>query len=240
MHVSIQALPATVNRRDALVDWILADLPPQAEVLEVGAGRGRWDYPRHIRESVRRLVGVDPDPGIHDNPYLHEHYQMTLEAFARCEIHQFNAIYAQMVLEHIKEPPNFASAVFSLLKPGGAFFSVTPNLAHYFGIASYLAKRLGIQERLLRRLRGEPMADSYHFAAVYRMNTVWSLRSLFQEVGAARLDFRMLESPPDFACYLPKPLKFIPYLHSSLVYALRLYPFMGTILFRALKSHQSH
>ena len=101
MQVSIKALPATVNRRDALVDWILVDLPPQADVLEVGSGRGRWDYPGHIRESVRSLVGVDPDPGIHDNPYLHERYQMTLEAFAQREAHQFDAIYTHMVLEHI-------------------------------------------------------------------------------------------------------------------------------------------
>jgi hypothetical protein len=81
------------------------------------------------------------------------------------------------------------------------------------------------------------MANSYHFAAVYRMNTLWSLRSLFQQIGAARLDFRMLKSPSDFACYFPKPLKFIPNLHSSLMYALRLYPFMGTILFCTQKPY---
>ncbi len=236
MQVSIQAIPATVNRCNALLDWVLTDLPPYAEVLEVGAGRGMWDYPMYIRESGHRLVGVDPDPGIYDNPYLHERYQMTLEAFAQRETHQFDAIYTHMVLEHIEEPSSFVSAVFRLLKPGGALLSVTPNLAHYFGIASYLAGQLGIQDWLLRRLRGEPMADSYHFGAAYRMNTVWSLRNLFQQVGAAHLDFRMLESPPDFACYFPRPLKFVPYLHSSLVYTLRLYPFMGTILFRAQKS----
>jgi 2-polyprenyl-3-methyl-5-hydroxy-6-metoxy-1,4-benzoquinol methylase len=99
-----------------------------------------------ICESGHRLVGIDPDPGIYDNPYLHERYQTTLEAFVQCETRQFNAIYTQMVLEHIKEPSTFASAVFRLLKPGGAFFSVTPNLAHYFGIASYLAGRLGLQD----------------------------------------------------------------------------------------------
>ena len=101
MHVSIQALPATTNRRDALVDWILTSLPPHVGVLEVGPGRGRWDYPVRIRKSGRRLVGVDPDPGIHDNPYLHERYQMTLEALAQREAHQFDAIYTHMVLEHI-------------------------------------------------------------------------------------------------------------------------------------------
>jgi len=239
MQFSIRVIPASVNRCDALVDWILTDVPAHAEVLEVGAGRGTWDYPLHIRGLVHRLVGVDPDPGICDNPYLHDHYQMTLEAFARCEICQFDAIYTHMVLEHIEEPPASVSAVWQLLKPGGAFFSVTPNLAHYFGVVSCLSERLGIQDWLLRRLRGssEPTTDAYHFRAPYRMNSIWALRRLFQQAGAAHLDFRMLESPPAFACYFPKPLRFMPYLHSSLMYALRLYPFMGTILFRALKPH---
>ena len=237
MQVSVEAIPATVNRCDALLDWVLTDLSPHAVVLEVGTGRGVFDYPLHIRKSVHCLVGVDPDPGICDNPYLDERYQTTLEAFAQGETRQFDAIYTHMVLEHVEDPSAFVSAVYQLLKPGGAFFSVTPNLVHYFGMASYLSERLGIQDWLLRRLRGDSTIDSYHFKATYLMNTIWTLQRLFRKVDAARVDFRMLESVSDFACYFPRPLKFIPSLHSSLMYALRLYPFMGTILFRAVKPH---
>lgn len=237
MQISIQAIPPATNRRDALLAWLLADLSPHAEVLEVGSGQGMWDYPKHIRESVHLLVGVDPDPGILDNPYLHERYQMSLEAFAQRETRQFDLIYAHMVLEHVEDPPAFVSAAYKLLKPGGAFFSVTPNLAHYFGIVSFVTERLGVQNWLLQRLRGEAMASSYHFRAIYRMNTIWAIQRLFQQVGAARLDFKMLESVSDFACYFPKSFRFIPRLHSSLMYALRLYAFMGTILFCAVKPH---
>jgi SAM-dependent methyltransferase len=236
MSVSIEAIPPTVKRCEALVEWVLTDLNAQARVLEAGAGLGEWDFPAQIRERAQCLVGVDPDPVICRNPYLDEWHPMTLESFAQRETREFDVIYSHMLLEHVENPPAFLAAAWKLLKPAGTFFGVTPNLAHYFGVASYLAERLGIQEWLLRRLRGESLADAYHFRTAYQMNTIWTLRRLFRLVGAARLDLRMLEVPSDFACYFPRPLKLIPHLHSSLVYALGMHWFMGTILLRALKS----
>jgi SAM-dependent methyltransferase len=236
MSVSIQAIPPTVNRCQALVDWMLTDLNEKATVLEAGAGLGEWDFPVQIRKRAQCLVGVDPAPVICQNPYLDERHQMTLESFAQCETREFDVIYSHMLPEHVEDPRAFLAAAWKLLKPAGAFFSVTPNLAHYFGIASYLADRLGIQEWLLRHLRGESLTDAYHFRTAYRMNTIWTLRKLFRFVGAARFDLRMLELPSDFACYFPRRLKLIPHLHSSLVYAFGMHWFMGTILLRALKS----
>jgi SAM-dependent methyltransferase len=119
MQVSIQSISPTINRRKALTNWILADLPSQAEVLEVGAGGGRWDYPAAIAAQAH-LIGVDPDPDVYDNPYLHDRYQMTLESFAQGGQYQFDAIYSHMVLEHVDDPLAFVSAAWKLLKPGGA------------------------------------------------------------------------------------------------------------------------
>jgi SAM-dependent methyltransferase len=235
MSISIQAVPPTVSRCQALADWVLDDLNSHAMVLEAGAGLGEWDFPARIRRRAKCLVGVDPDPVISRNPHLDEWHSMTLESYAQSETREFDVIYSHMLLEHVEDPPAFLAAAWKLLKPAGTFFGVTPNLAHYFGVASYLAQRLGIQAWLLQRLRGKSLADEYHLRTAYRMNTIWMLRRLFRLVGAARLDLRMLEVPSDFACYFPRPLKLIPYLHSSFVHGLRMRRFMGTILLRAQK-----
>jgi SAM-dependent methyltransferase len=238
MQVAVQAIPASTHRSAALAEWILTSLPAQSDVLDVGAGAGRSGFSKRMFESSRGMVlcGVDPDPAIQRNPYLHERYQATLEAFSlQCGTRRFDALYSHMVLEHVEEPTALVAAVWRLLKPGGSFFSVTPNLLHYFGMAGFVSERLGIQDRLLRRLRGNEKVDSYHFTAVYRMNTVWKVQSLFRQVGAARLDFKMLEQPYAFAKYLPRPFRFLPYAYGSTLYALRLYPLMSMLLFRAVK-----
>jgi SAM-dependent methyltransferase len=160
---TISVLPAGTDQWQVFPTWITQYCGPQAVVLEVGAGRGDGGYPKLVRDRVGRLVAVDPDPRIWENPYCHECFQISLEEYARKHSVGFDCIYAFYVVEHLQNPPELLRAVWKLLRIGGNFFAATPNLCHYFGSLALITQRLGIQDWLLRRLRGTEVWQSYHF-----------------------------------------------------------------------------
>jgi SAM-dependent methyltransferase len=235
MDVHVDVLPSDRSHIETFIAWVAASLPTSSLVLEVGAGEAKRGYVQQVRDKTPYLVGVDPSPTIQNNPYLDERHQMDLVAFAEQEERQFDVIFTKMVLEHVEYPDEFLQSIWKLLKPGGLFLSITPNLCHYFGLTTSLTESLGIQEFLLRLLRGGSIVDNYHFRTFYQMNTIRKLSRLLQLVGASRIEFKMIDSPRVFLPYFPKFLSFIPYVYSSLVYKFGISSCMGTIMFCALK-----
>jgi SAM-dependent methyltransferase len=214
-------------------------MPQHPDVLEIGPGDGSSPiYTEGIHDCARLLAGVDPDPAIARNPHLDERYQCDIETFASQQDRRtFDIVYSYMVIEHVADPQPFLSSICKVLRPGGAFFAATPNLTHYFGLASYVTQRIGLQEWLLYALRGRATAEGYHCSTHYRMNTLASLTKQLRLARFCSVEFRMLEHPPDFACYFPRPLRFAAYAHSRLVYALKAPSLMGTIMFKATRGH---
>ena len=118
------------------------------------AGAGASTTSRRASAArARRLVGVDPDPGVLRRPWLDDGHQSLVEEFAPTTDERFDVALCVYVVEHVEAPGPFLEAIRSLLVPGGSCFGVTPNLWHYFGLASAAAARLGIQDWVLRRLR---------------------------------------------------------------------------------------
>ena len=54
-----------------LRDWVLKRLTPRSTLLDLGAGAGIVTQ-MNFREQAARVCGVDLDPRVADNPYLHE------------------------------------------------------------------------------------------------------------------------------------------------------------------------
>jgi 2-polyprenyl-3-methyl-5-hydroxy-6-metoxy-1,4-benzoquinol methylase len=230
---TISALPPETDREKALADWILQHCNADSQVLEIGAGRGNLSFPGEISHGVGKLVGIDPDPGISENPFLHEKHQCSLEEYAaRCP-ERFDCTYAYMVMEHLDDPVRFLKTCREVLLPGGHFFAATPNILHYFAMVAWMSGLMGIQDGLLRILVGGEATERYHFRARYRVNRIARITNILQEAGFSQVEFRMLDNPSCFEWYLPKVLGLLPRLYSRSVYWMRKPEFMGTILFHA-------
>ena len=126
---------------DELADWIDSAHPGPISVLDVGGGGSFYDFPAALRPRARRMVGVDPDAGVTGRPWLDEGHQLLVEEFAPTTAERFDVALCMYVIEHVEAPGAFLEAIRSLLAPGGSCFGVTPNLWHYFGLASAGAAR---------------------------------------------------------------------------------------------------
>lgn len=228
----VTRLPPNTPQFDELLTWIEAVHPGPISVLDVGGGGGFYDFPATLRQRAHRMVGVDPDPGITLRPWLDAGHQALVEDFAPTTGERFDVALCVYVLEHVEAPGPFLEAIRSLLAPGGSCFGVTPNLWHYFGLASALAARAGIQEWLLRRLRPPELIEAYHSPVRYRCNSITRLRATALDAGFRGAEFRVLEQAGMFETYFPTSFRWAPRLYSRGVNQFARPALFGSLLFR--------
>jgi SAM-dependent methyltransferase len=232
VDTDVECLPADTEQFAELLGWIDSSHAGRISVLDVGGGGGFYDFPAAIRGRARRLVGVDPDPGVLTRPWLDEGHQLLVEEYAPTTDERFDVALCVYVLEHVEAPGPFLEAVRSLLVDGGSCFGVTPNLWHYFGLASAVATRLGIADWLLHRLRSAELIEAYHSPVRYRCNTVRQLHTTALDAGFRRTQFRVLEQAGMFETYFPQPLRWGPRSYSRMINRWGHPALYGTLLFR--------
>jgi SAM-dependent methyltransferase len=217
----------------AFIAWIAEACSPDALALDIGAGYDRNRADAAVRPLVSCVVGVDPSDSILDNVAVHERHQMSLEEFARTDERQFDVVFACWLLEHVLEPAEFFAGCRRLLRPGGTFFAITPNLWHYFGLTTRAAAALGLEDWALDRIMGSRSKAEYHYPTRYRSNSIRALEHLLADAGFRSVEFRCCDSPADYDYVIPMPLHWFPRLYSRLVYRLRLPSLMGRLMLRA-------
>src|SRR5690606_29285299 len=88
-------------------------------------------------------------------------------------------IYADWVLEHVKDPTFFFSEIGRTLKPGGWFCARTPNRWGIIGLATTLIPN-GMHTRILKHLQPE-RNDVDIFPTAYKANTIGQMKRLLPE-----------------------------------------------------------
>lgn len=185
MNVSSRFYPETAaggySRVDGSVEFytrIRALLEPHMEVLDFGAGRG-WavvDDPNptrsrlaNLRGACAKVVGVDIDPVVRDNPGLDE--AVVIEPGDRLPFadQSFDLVVSDHVFEHLDDPAAVAVELDRVLRPGGWICARTPNRDGYIAWGARLVPN-GLHSRALRRLQpGRHSVDV--FPTRYRLNT---------------------------------------------------------------------
>lgn len=226
-------MPATTTIQAVFPPWIAEACDAHSLILDVGAGRDRNRIDEFLQPRVSCLVGIDPTRDIFENPSVHEQHQTSLEDFAKGYDDKFDVLFAMMVLEHVTHPVEFFSACRALLKPGGTFFAVTPNLWHYFGLITNCCSMLRMEEWVLDRLIGTRRKAEYHFPTAYQINSPSAIRRMLTRTGFRSVEFRCFDAPYGYNYVIPQPLRWFPQLYSRLVYRLDVPQLMGTIMFRA-------
>lgn len=155
--------------------WVRREIRPDSRVLDLGCGRG--GLVEQLDHPLARMIGVDPD--WHS---LVEHRLPLPRCAASAERLPLpsgvvDVVFASWVLEHLASPDRTLREIARVLRPGGAFVFVTPNLRHpLIQLNVIFGRMVRVQARLVRLLYGRVEADT--FPVQYRANTVATLAGL--------------------------------------------------------------
>jgi SAM-dependent methyltransferase len=161
-------------------------LEPEMVLVDFGAGRGgEAEVPsRYVREltnlrgKVRKVIGVDVDPVVHDNPLIDEAVLInpaTPLPFADASI---DMIVTSWTFEHIEDPKFIVGELGRVLRPGGWLCARTPNRWGYITLGARLVPA-GLHAAVLRRVQPD-RKDCDVFPKFYRLNSVNTIKREFE------------------------------------------------------------
>jgi SAM-dependent methyltransferase len=176
------------SRMDGTVEFwgrVNAVLPPDPVVVDLGAGRGMFlEDPSRFRRGLHdigprcaRLIGLDVDPVVRDNPAVHESHVIDPAGRFPLEDASVDVLVSDWTFEHVTDPAHTAAEIDRVLRPGGWLCARTPRKWGAIGLPTMLVPNQ-LHTAVLRRLQpGKRSVDT--FPTAYRMNSHAALRRWF-------------------------------------------------------------
>lgn len=165
---------------------------PGSRWLDVGCGRMLFPsnpaLARELADRCGRLVGVDPDRTLQENPFVHEKVHLPIEDFRTDE--PFDLVTLRMVVEHISDPARAVAAIAGALRPGGRVVVYTVFKYSPVPIVTKAVPH-GLHHPIKKFLWRTESKDT--FPVVYRLNTRGALRAHFEAAGCREIRFRYLD-----------------------------------------------
>jgi 2-polyprenyl-3-methyl-5-hydroxy-6-metoxy-1,4-benzoquinol methylase len=166
--------------------------------LDVGCGRHLFpsnpEVARALSQRCGRLVGVDPDPTLAENPWVHEKVATGIDAYDGEQ--RFDLVTLRMVAEHIADPAACVRAVARALRPGGLAVVYTVFAGSPMPLLTRLAP-MSLRHAVKKWLWGTEEKDT--FPTRFRMNTRGALRRLFAAERMTEAAFLRLDDCRTFA-----------------------------------------
>lgn len=180
---------------EALVAGTVA---PGMAWLDAGCGRELFPSNQALAAALSRrcarLVGVDPDPTLQENPWVHERVALPFDAYDGGGA--FDLVTLRMVAEHIADPERTVQSIARALRPGGVAIVYTVFAGSPMPLLTRLAP-MGLRHVVKKWLWGTAPKDT--FPTCFRMNTRSVLQRLFAGVGMAEAHFLRLDDCRTFA-----------------------------------------
>jgi SAM-dependent methyltransferase len=178
---------------DQLEALVRSKVTADSRVLDLGCGRG--GVLELLWRDVKLAAGLDPD-----RPSLTEHRAPGMPVIRGVgeslpfTSESFDLVVCLWVLEHLKDPLRTLGEVKRVLRPGGHFIFVTPNMRNPVMLLNRMGKTLpALQRRLVPRLYGRVEADT--FPVQYRANTVAAIRAHVESAGLHVAELRVVPDP---------------------------------------------
>lgn len=150
--------------------------------LDVGCGRELFPNNLGLAETLSkrcaRLVGVDPDPTLLENPWVHEKVAGGIDDYDGKGA--FDVVTLRMVAEHIADPVACVRSLHRALSPGGIAVVFTVFAGSPMPLLTRLAP-MNLRHVVKSWLWGTQPKDT--FPTCFRMNTRSALQRLFTGVG---------------------------------------------------------
>lgn len=185
--------PGWRSSGEQLEAMVRSHITRDSRVLDLGCGRG--GVVELFWRDAKLAAGLDPDP-----PSLSEHRTHGMPVIRGVGERlpfvdeAFDVIVCVWVLEHLREPKATFDEVRRVLRPGGHFVFVTPNLRNPLMLMNRIGKALpGLQKRVVPRLYGRREADT--FPVQYRANTAAAVEHLARSSGLDVYDLRVVPDP---------------------------------------------
>ena len=177
-------------------DFVRSAAGPSRSALNLGAGPTS-NPAGLLRGMFARHAGVDIDDRVRNNLDLDEAHVIDGETLPFREA-EFDLVYADWTMEHVRNPRTLVREVFRVLRPNGAFTFRTPNLAHYVGIVAWSTPQ-SFHEYVGRHLRSSVIPDPY--PTFYRCNTSRKARRMLSTAGFEGVQVDLLEPEPSYLAF---------------------------------------
>lgn len=160
--------------------------------LDVGCGRNLFPSNRalelELSERAALLVGVDPDATIHENAFVHQKIQGTVQDLGPDA--RFDLVTLRMVAEHVAEPRDLVDTLARLVVPRGSVVIYTINRWSPVPIITAMTP-FALHQPIKRVLWRTEAKDT--FPTTYKMNTRRELAELFSASGFDEQAFWQLD-----------------------------------------------
>jgi len=179
----------------ALEEAVGAYIRPDSWMLEAGCGRSSALIAR-FGGKIAGAVGLDLSdlPRARTNGSVH--YIQNDLAHIGLRAESIDLVVSRSVVEHLPDPAAAYREVVRVLKPGGHFVFLTPNLWDY---ASLISKAIPNRYHAAIVARTEGRSEEDTFPVHYRSNTVRDIRRLAARSG---LELVSAEYLGQYPCYL--------------------------------------
>jgi SAM-dependent methyltransferase len=172
-------------------------LKPESVILDAGCGR-EASVLRKLNVSTRLAVGVDlcELSAIEINTNIKLTRSDLVDLGLKNE--SVDIVASRSVLEHIKYPKSVYGEIYRVLKPGGHFILLTPNLFDYGSLLSLLVPNR-LHPCVVRITEGRREIDT--FPVFYKSNTERSIRALGEKVGLRVCEVKYLGQYPSYLMF---------------------------------------
>ena len=168
-------------------------------LLDAGCGR-EARFLQRFEGKAKRLIGVDIVE-FHKNGAGN-----TLELLnndlrdIKLPDKSIDIVISRSVLEHLEKPLSVYMEIFRILKEGGYFSFLTPNLGHYSALICKLIPNK-FHSGVVLRTEGRKEEDT--FPTYYRSNTFPTINNLAQRAGFQLISFKHLGQYPSYFAFNP-------------------------------------
>jgi SAM-dependent methyltransferase len=173
-------------------DEVERRLRPEHALLDAGCGRAAPVLMKY-RGRARRLVGVDLvdfEPGLAG-------VELQKSDLARIDVesNSIDLVISRSVMEHVEDPQSVYTEIHRVLRPGGHFIFLTPNLWDYASlVAKIVPNRL--HPAIVAKTEGRAMEDV--FPVCYLTNTRRAVYRWADRTGFDVVSFRYLGQYPNY------------------------------------------
>lgn len=173
---------------ETVVDKVITE---NCSWADIGCGRDIFPSNRALEATLaaraRRILGIDPDANIDQNPYITEAFRGFIDDYDGAG--NYDVVTMRMVAEHVENPSKAIAGMRRILRPGGKVVIYTP---HKWAPLSIIARwtPLWFHHRVKKFFWGTEAQDTFPVAG--KMNTKNALLNLFIEAEMDCLYYKIL------------------------------------------------